>query len=206
MNQKIVDFLQENTTVTFFLGVALSVIAVNSTTSAVVNALAIAVIAILGTGLFAVLRGVIAEQVRSLVYLILLVALTGILGLIMNAFMISWYNQFSALIYVAPFVVFLVSGGEPLLSEHSLSFTLRAIVLNVLKFGICVLLLGVLREFIGTGILSLSGPVDSAQVFSVTLLPSAYVLSGAGSLYGGFLILGILSALLSPLFKGKEGA
>lgn len=204
MNKYIVELIKENPLSSFLIGLALAVFAVNDFSGALIYGAAVAAVVLLASLLSVLLRPVIPESLNTVVYFLILVTLTITVQLLMNAFILAWYNLVSAGLISIPLIGLLINDAGPMDDSITKKEAASKSIKGAAGFFLIVLVVSILRQVLGAGMLTLIDPINGTELFALQVLPAAYSINLFSQVYGGLFILACVGALLSKMQSKEE--
>jgi len=170
----------------------------NTTVNALGLAIATLVTLVVANGVVSTIRDWVRPEVRLPVYVMVIASVVTIIELVMNAHFHSLYNTLGIFIPLIVTNCIIIARAEGFASRHGFGFSVFDGLMMGLGFGLVLVVLGAMREVIGSGTLlagadQLFGPV--AMEWGIRVLPEQATFLLALMPPGAFIALGLLVAV-----------
>ncbi|MDR2086672.1 MAG: electron transport complex subunit E [Dysgonamonadaceae bacterium] len=184
--------IRENPTFVLLLGMCPTLGTTSSAINGLSMGLATAFVLICSNAAISSVKNLIPDQVRIPAYIVLVATFVSIIQLLMEAYVPALYESLGLFIPLIVVNCIVLGRAEAFASKNNIFFSLLDGLGMGLGFTLALTLLGMIREFLGTG-----------KLFGLLVYSDAY-----GSLLfilapGGFIVLGYLIALINKI-KTKD--
>lgn len=201
--------IKENPVFALYLGLC-SILAVStSLTNAVGMGVSVIFVLIVAEVIISILRNVIPQEIRIPVYIVIIATLVTIVQMLMDAYAPELSTSLGAFIALIVVNCIILGRVEAYASKNGpFKSFIDAVGMGV-GYTLALIVLSVIRQVLGSGILSFTNPLTNVEVFSITIIPEAYTISLFSSAAGAFITFAILAAgvaWLKEKQEKKEGA
>lgn len=207
MKQIFKTMVNENPLFVLMLGLCPALAVTTNFESAYMMGLCFLIVVVVSNVIVSIIKKLIPDNVRIPVYILIIGTVVTILEILLSKYLPKLSEQLG--VYLSLIVVNCVVLGRALsvASKKDIAYTLKDSIGIGLGFTISLMLIGAIREILGTNTItfmsSLSELTGYRAVYKVypdmSLLPNPIFSSGAGA----FLVLGFLLALFNA-FKKEE--
>ncbi|HXK72194.1 MAG TPA: electron transport complex subunit E [Clostridia bacterium] len=184
--------LKENPTFILVLGMCPTLAVSTTAENSFMMGLAATIVLVLSNVIISLLRKLIPEKVRIPAYITVIAGFVTIVQLLMKAYLPELNKALG--IYIPLIVVncIILARAEAFAAKNNPWYSLLDGLGMGLGFTLAITLIGIIREFLG------SGAVFGLQIIKNIPMPSVFVMPA-----GAFLVLGMLMALISALTHKK---
>ena len=207
MKQIFKTMVNDNPLFVLMLGLCPALAVTTNFESAYMMGLCFLIVVVISNVIISVIKKLVPDNVRIPVYILIIGTVVTILEILLSKYLPKLSEQLG--VYLSLIVVNFVVLGRALsvASKKNIAYTLKDSIGIGLGFTISLMLIGAIREILGTNTItfmsSLSELTGYRAVYKVypdmNLLPNPIFTSGAGA----FLVLGFLMALFNS-FKKEE--
>ena len=196
--KKIIGFLKksillENPVLTLFAG-ATPILAVSTK---LIDGVALGVCAIfciaLSSLLFRALKAAVSDKLRDVVYIIIVAVSVSLCEILLSAFLPSVFKSLGIYLPLLAVSGLVFSRSKKFAREEKLSLCMLEGLSCGIGYFALALVLSLVREFFGRG-----------TVAGFSVIPEKYAISLLVSPVGGFMLLGILIAVLRKMYENKS--
>ncbi|MDD2262266.1 MAG: electron transport complex subunit E [Clostridia bacterium] len=184
--------LKENPTFILVLGMCPTLAVSTTAENSFMMGLAATIVLVLSNVIISLLRKLIPEKVRIPAYITVIAGFVTIVQLLMKAYLPELNKALG--IYIPLIVVncIILARAEAFAAKNNPWYSLLDGLGMGLGFTLAITLIGIIREFLG------SGAVFGLQIIKNIPMPSVFVMPA-----GAFLVLGMLMALISAITHKK---
>lgn len=184
--------LKENPTFILVLGMCPTLAVSTTAENSFMMGLAATIVLVLSNVIISLLRKLIPEKVRIPAYITVIAGFVTIVQLLMKAYLPELNKALG--IYIPLIVVncIILARAEAFAAKNNPWYSLLDGLGMGLGFTLAITLIGIIREFLG------SGAIFGWQIIKNIPMPSVFVMPA-----GAFLVLGMLMALISALTHKK---
>jgi electron transport complex protein RnfE len=184
--------IHENPIFVLLLGMCPTLGTTSSATNGMAMGLATAFVLVCSNTTISLVKNLVPDQVRIPVYIVLAATFVSVIQMLMEAFLPALYSSLGLFIPLIVVNCIILGRAESFASRNSVSDSFFDGLGNGLGFTLALTLLGVVREFLGTG------KLFGFAVYSESAGSLIFVLAP-----GGFIVLGYLIAIINRL-KAKS--
>ena len=203
----------ENPLFVSILGTCPALAVTRSLESAIGMGILFTIVLICSNVLISLLRKLIPEEVKTPAYIVVIATFVTIVGMFTNAFLPELYDTLG--VYIALIVVncIVLGRAEAYASKNGpLDSFIDALGMGV-GYSLSIMLMGLIREILGTGMITFGDVFTFIPRFSIPLL--AYVDAAGNTIYdlsiglftqpaGAFIVFGVILAILAFVKNRKE--
>ena len=155
------------------------------------------------------IRKFIPEQIRLAIFVVVIAGFVTIVDLLLQAFVPALSESLGVFIPLIVVNCIIIGRAEAFASQNSVLLSLKDGVFQGLGYTCVLIVMCVVRELIGNGTFG-GGLIDVANGFrltldgtgaGITLFPSEYGIGLLTLPFGGFLVLGLLLAVMNAALK-----
>ena len=162
------------------------------------------ILVLLFTNIFiSLIRKIVPNEVRIPVFIVIIACFVTIVERLMQAFTPSLYDSLGVIISMITVNCIVLGRGEAFASKNGVVPSIFDALGTGCGFLIAVSLLGLVREFLGKGGLTLTNPFTNQVIFSAYPLEK-YAITTLSTKFGAFLVLGIAVAIFSYIKITRE--
>ena len=197
-------FVRENPVFGLYLGIC-SVLAVSTTINNAIGMGVCVIITLLFSNvIISLMRNIIPNDIRIPVYIVIIASLVTVVEMLVNAFSPELAESLGTFISLIVVNCIILGRAEAFASKNGIVDSILDALGMGLGYTVGLLIMAVIRQLIGTGVLEFVNPFNAAQViFSFTIIPSDYTIGLFSSAPGAFLTFGLLAGLLA-MYNGKK--
>lgn len=196
-------FLRENPVFGLYLGIC-SVLAISTSLN---NALGMGVafmcVLIMSNIIISLIRNIIPNEIRIPVYIVIIATLVTIIEMLIHAFSPSLYSALGAFINLIVVNCIILGRAEAFASKNGVFDSALDGIGMGLGYTASLVAISVIRQILGTGVLSLSNPFTNAEIFNIQIIPVGFEISLFTSPTGAFLTFAVLAAALAA-YNGRK--
>ena len=197
------QLILNNPVFSLYLGICSTLAISTSLNNALGMGIAVTVVLILSNILVSCVRNITPDDVHIPVYIVIIATLVTIVEMFMHAYTESLYSALGAFIDLIVVNCIILGRAEAYASKNPVGKS----ALDGLQMGIaytCSLLaMSLIRQILGTGVLSMTNPFTNATIFSVRLIPEGYEIGLFTSQTGAFFTFAVLAALVA-IYKSAQ--
>ena len=197
-------FVRENPVFGLYLGIC-SVLAVsNSLDNAIGMGVCVIITLLFSNIIISLLRKITPNDIRIPVYIVVIATLVTVVEMLMYAYANTLAQSLGTFISLIVVNCIILGRAEAFASKNGIFDSILDALGMGLGYTLALVVLALIRQLLGTGVLSMSNPFDPTQVFfKIELIPADYIISLFTQPAGAFLTFGVLSGLMA-LYNGKK--
>ena len=165
--------------------------------------LAVIVILVLSNVIISLVARITPEEIHIPVYIVIIATLVTIVELLMQAYMPGLFSTLGAFVDLIVVNCIMLGRAEAYASSHNVIDSAHDGLMMGLSYTISLLAMSIIRQLLGTGMLSMSNPLTQQTIFSLRLIPDAFTIPVFKSQTGAFLTFAILAACIAYV-KNRE--
>lgn len=195
--------IRENPNLAQFLGMCPTLAITTSLDNAIGMGMAVIVVLILSNISISIIRKTVPNEIRIPVYIIIIASIVTVIQLLMQAYMQSLYGSLGIFIPLIVVNCIILGRAEAFAAKNGVFDSILDALGMSFGFTLSLILISTIRQVSGTGILSLSNPLDPDMIFfSLNLVDKNYIISILAQPTGAFLTLGLLVAIINAIGMG----
>ncbi len=197
------ELILNNPVFGLYLGICSALGITTALDNAIGMGLAVIVILVLSNVIISLTARITPDEIHIPVYIVIIATLVTIVELLMQAYMPGLFSTLGAFVDLIVVNCIILGRAEAYASSHGIGASARDGLMMGLSYTISLLAMSIIRQLLGTGVLSMSNPLTQQIVFSWRLIPDAFTIPVFKSQTGAFLTFAILAAYVTYL-KNKE--
>lgn len=200
MNRKenfFAGFIRENPVFGLYLGLCSTLAITTNLNNAIGMGLCVIVILIASNCIISAIRKIVPDEIRIPVFIVVIATLVKITALLLQAYVPSLYSAIG--IYIDLIVVncIILGRAEAFASKNGIADSALDGLGMGLGYTFALLAMSIIRQILGTGVLSFTNPLTDAVVFSIKIIPETFTINLFTTCVGGFLTFSVLAAALA---------
>ena len=190
--------LTDNPVFGLYLGIC-STLAISTSIN---NALGIFVL-VLSNVVVSLIAPITPDDIHIPVYIVVIATLVTILQMFLNAYAVDLYTALGAFLSLIVVNCIILGRAEAYACNHNVKDSAKDGLMMGLSYTLSLLVMSLIRQVLGTGILELTNPfAGSAVIFSIRLIPEQFIIPMFTGETGAFFTFAVLAALIA-LYKNK---
>lgn len=208
MNRKenfFAGFIRENPVFGLYLGLCSTLAITTSLNNAIGMGLSVIVVLTASNIIISAIRKITPDEIRIPVYIVVIATLVKITGMLLQAYFDSIYSAIGVYIDLIVVNCIILGRAEAFASKNGiLDSALDGIGMG-LGYTLALLVMSVIRQILGSGVLSFANPMTNEMIFSLRIIPESFTVSMFTTPTGGFLTFAVLAAALT-VYKNSKAA
>lgn len=199
MNKKTIflnGLIKENPTFVQLLGMCPTLAVTTSLKNGLGMGLSATAVLIASNALISMLRKIIPDKVRIAAYIVIIAAFVTIIEMCLNAFLPDLASQLGIFIPLIVVNCIILARAESFASKNTITHSVIDGIAMGLGFTVALCIISSVREFIGFG------TIWDIPIYGKIITPASIIAMPPG----GFIVLGILIALINYIIQRKKGA
>ena len=200
-------FVKENPVFTLYLGMCSTLAISTSLNNALGMGVTVIIVLILSNTIISLLRKITPPEIRIPVYIVIISTLVKSMELFIKAYAPTLNAALGIFIPLIVVNCIILGRAEAFANKHKVIESALDGLGMGLGYTFSLLLISIIRQILGTGILSLTNPFTEAVIFSIKIIPSEYVLSMFTQSVGAFITFALLAAGFAAInahYQAKE--
>ena len=189
--------IKENPTLVLTLGMCPTLAVTTSAINGIGMGLSTTAVLMLSNLFISLLRKVIPDSVRMPAYIVIVASFVTMVQFLLQGFVPSIYDALG--IYIPLIVVncIILGRAEAYACNHNVAESAMDGLKMGLSYTLSLLAMSFIRQLLGTGCMSFTNPLTSAEVFNVRLIPVGFEIPVFTTQTGAFMTFAVLAALVT---------
>lgn len=208
MNRKenfFAGFIRENPVFGLYLGLCSTLAITTSLNNAIGMGLSVIVVLTASNIIISAIRKITPDEIRIPVYIVVIATLVKITGMLLQAYFDSIYSAIGVYIDLIVVNCIILGRAEAFASKNGIFDSALDGIGMGLGYTFALLIMSVIRQILGSGVLSFANPMTSEMIFSLRIIPESFTISMFTTPTGGFLTFAVLAAALT-VYKNSKAA
>lgn len=188
-----------------YLGICSALAITTNINNALGMGVAVIVVLILSNMIVSLVAPITPEEIHIPVYIIIIATLVTVVGMLLHAYTPELYSALGTFIDLIVVNCIILGRAEAYACKHNVWDSIKDGWTMGLSYTLSILAMSLIRQILGTGVLSLSNPFNNAVIFAVRLIPEGFEIPLFTGTTGSFLTFAILAALTTN-YKHKVDA
>ena len=189
--------LTDNPVFGLYLGICSTLAISTNINNALGMGVAVTFVLTLSNMVVSAVRNITPDDIHIPVYIVIIATLVTIVGMVMQAYMPPLYSALGAFIDLIVVNCIILGRAEAFASMNTVVDSMKDGLSMGLSYTLSLLAMSLIRQVLGTGILSLTNPFNDHLIFSIRLIPSGYEIPMFTSQFGAFLTFALLAAAIA---------
>lgn len=198
-------FLRENPVFTLYLGLCSTLAITTTLNNSIGMGVAVMMVLLVSNILISLIRKITPSEIRIPVYIVIIATLVKIIQMLIKAYAPTLDTALGVFIPLIVVNCMILGRAEAFASKNSiLDSALDGIGMG-LGYTVSIVIMGIIRQVLATGIVSLENPFDATQtIFSIRMIPDDFVISMFSQPFGSFVTFACLAAALAAYQAHKS--
>lgn len=188
-------FIKENPLLSLNIGLCSALGVTTSVFNGLGMGLAMMFVLLMSEIVISIFRKLIPSAIRLPVFIIIIAAFTTMIQMILQAYLESLYNALGVFLPLIVVNCIIMGRVEAFASKNNIGNSILDALGMGIGYTVVLVLISLIREVLGGGTILAGTP------FKIELLPEAYRIGIMNSAPGGFLVFGLLAAIV---IAGKQ--
>jgi len=195
--------INENPTFALFLGMCPVLAVSTSIYSAIGMAVCVFLVLLLSNIAISLLAKYVPNEIRIPVYIIVIATIVTVISMLTQAFASGIYSVLGSYLQLIVVNCIILGRAESFASKNNVVDSIMDAIGISCGFLMAMLVVSFIREFLGTGALSMCD-LEGNQIFFVQIIPEEYAISILTQPAGAFLVLGCVVAAFNAIKASVE--
>ncbi len=205
MNNFKSGFIKENPVLVLYLGICSALAISTSLDNAVGMGLAVIFVLIMANTIISLLRNYIPTEIRIPVYIVVIASLVKVAEMLIQAYVPALYDALGVFIALIVVNCIILGRAEAFASKNPVLPSILDGLGMGLGYTFSLILISVTRQVLGSGMISMSNPLNPEQVFfNIRLIPEGFEIGLFSTPAGAFITFALFSALFAYLKEREE--
>ena len=189
--------LRENPVFSLFLGICSTLAITTSVDNAIGMGIAVIFVLIMSNVIISILRNIIPDEVHIPVYIVIIATLVKIVQMMIQAYAPALNDSLGVFIPLIVVNCIILGRAEAYACNHNVAESAMDGLKMGLSYTLSLLAMSFIRQLLGTGCMSFTNPLTSAEVFNVRLIPAGFEIPVFTTQTGAFMTFAVLAALVT---------
>ncbi len=196
--------LVENPVFGLYLGICSTLAITTTINNALGMGVAVIFVLVLSNILVSAVRNITPEDIHIPVYIVIIASLVTITGMLIQAFTPSLYSALGAFIDLIVVNCIILGRAEAFASKNTIAASAKDGLSMGFSYTLGLLAMSLIRQILGTGMLSLNNPFSNAEIFAIRLIPEGFEIPLFTTQMGAFLTFACIAAAISAYKNALE--
>lgn len=195
--------ITDNPVFGLYLGICSTLAISTSLDNALGMGLSVIVVLVLSNIVVSIIAPITPDDIHIPVYIVVIASLVTMLEMFLHAFAPDLYSALGAFLSLIVVNCIILGRAEAYACSHNIADSAKDGLMMGLSYTFSLISISLIRQILGTGMLTLSNPfAGNAVVFSVQVLPKAFLIPFMTGETGSFFTFAILAAAVTA-YKNK---
>ena len=189
--------LTQNPVFGLYLGICSTLAITTSLNNALGMGIAVMVVLTLSNMLVSMVRNITPDDIHIPVYIAIIATLVTVIEMFMHAYTESLYTALGAFLDLIVVNCIILGRAEAFACKNPIGASAKDGLMMGFAYTCSLLAMSLIRQILGTGVLSLSNPFTNQVIFSLRLIPKGYEISILTAQTGAFFTFACLAAAIA---------
>ena len=191
------ELILNNPVFGLYLGIC-STLAISTNISNAIG-MGIAVICVLTVSniVISLIAPITPDEIHIPVYIVVIATLVTIVSMLMHAYTPTLFSALGAFLDLIVVNCIILGRAEAYACNHNVAESAMDGLKMGLSYTLSLLAMSFIRQLLGTGCMSFTNPLTSAEVFNVRLIPAGFDIPVFTTQTGAFMTFAVLAALVT---------
>lgn len=191
------ELILNNPVFGLYLGIC-STLAISTNISNAIG-MGIAVICVLTVSniVISLIAPITPDEIHIPVYIVVIATLVTIVSMLMHAYTPTLFSALGAFLDLIVVNCIILGRAEAYACNHNVAESAMDGLKMGLSYTLSLLAMSFIRQLLGTGCISFTNPLTSAEVFNVRLIPAGFEIPVFTTQTGAFMTFAVLAALVT---------
>ena len=191
------ELILNNPVFGLYLGIC-STLAISTNISNAIG-MGIAVICVLTVSniVISLIAPITPDEIHIPVYIVVIATLVTIVSMLMHAYTPTLFSALGAFLDLIVVNCIILGRAEAYACNHKVAESAMDGLKMGLSYTLSLLAMSFIRQLLGTGCMSFTNPLTSAEVFNVRLIPAGFEIPVFTTQTGAFMTFAVLAALVT---------
>lgn len=195
--------LTDNPVFGLYLGICSTLAISTSINNALGMGAGVIFVLVLSNVVVSLIAPITPDDIHIPVYIVVIATLVTILQMFLNAYAVDLYTALGAFLSLIVVNCIILGRAEAYACNHNVKDSAKDGLMMGLSYTLSLLVMSLIRQVLGTGVLELTNPfAGSAVIFSIRLIPEQFIIPMFTGETGAFFTFAVLAALIA-LYKNK---
>lgn len=191
------ELILNNPVFGLYLGIC-STLAISTNISNAIG-MGIAVICVLTVSniVISLIAPITPDEIHIPVYIVVIATLVTIVSMLMHAYTPTLFSALGAFLDLIVVNCIILGRAEAYACNHNVAESAMDGLKMGLSYTLSLLAMSFIRQLLGTGCMSFTNPLTSAEVFNIRLIPAGFEIPVFTTQTGAFMTFAVLAALVT---------
>jgi len=196
--------VNENPVFSLYLGLCACLAVSTSINNALGMALSVFVVLLVSEVIISLIRKIVPNEIRIPVYIVIVATLVEIVEMFIHAYAPTLYEALGSFLSLIVVNCIILGRAEACASKNGVWTSVKDACVMGLGYFVAIMMMGITRQLLATGVISLNNPLDDTVLFSLRIIPEAYTIALFGTSVGSFITFGLFAALFAWIRQKQE--
>ena len=198
------EMLLNNPVFGLYLGICPTLAISTSLNNALGMGVSVIFVLVLSNILVSLIARVTPDEIHIPVYIVIIATLVTLVGMLLQAYTPELYSTLGAYVDLIVVNCIILGRAEAFACKNGVGASAKDGLMMGLSYTFSLMAISLIRQILGTGILSMSNPFTNAEIFALRLIPSGFEIPIFKSQTGAFLTFAILAAAVAAYKKSID--
>ena len=189
--------IKENPTLVLILGMCPTLAVTTSAINGAGMGLSTTVVLMFSNMIISILRNFIPDRVRIPGYIVIIASLVTVVQFLLQGYVPALNDALGVYIPLIVVNCIILGRAEAYACNHIVAESAMDGLKMGLSYTLSLLAMSFIRQLLGTGCMSFTNPLTSAEVFNVRLIPAGFEIPVFTTQTGAFMTFAVLAALVT---------
>ncbi|NCB34190.1 MAG: electron transport complex subunit RsxE [Erysipelotrichia bacterium] len=199
------EMVYSNPVFGLYLGICSALAVTTTLNNALGMGLCVIVVLVASNIIISLIARITPEDIHIPVYIVIIATLVTLVSMLLQAFAPELFNALGAFVDLIVVNCIILGRAEAYACDHTVGESAKDGIMMGLAYTFSIVAMSLIRQILGTGVLSLTNPLNNATIFSLRLIPEGFEIPVFTSQTGAFLTFAILAALVTA-YKNHNDA
>jgi len=180
-----------------YLGICSTLAISTSLNNALGMGVCVIVVLVLSNIVVSLIAKITPDDIHIPVYIVVIATLVTIVEMFLHAYAPDLYTALGAFLSLIVVNCIILGRAEAYACKHNVIDSAKDGLMMGLAYTLSLVCMSLIRQILGTGILSLSNPFTSAELFSLRIIPSGFEIPFMTGETGSFFTFAMLAAAVA---------
>lgn len=198
------EMLYNNPVFGLYLGICSTLAISTSLNNALGMGVSVIFVLVLSNILVSMIARITPDEIHIPVYIVIIATLVTLVGMLLQAYTPELYSTLGAYVDLIVVNCIILGRAEAFACKNGVAASAKDGLMMGMSYTFSLMAISLIRQILGTGILSLSNPFTNTEIFALRLIPSGFEIPIFMSQTGAFLTFAILAALVAAYKKSND--
>lgn len=190
------ELVYNNPVFGLYLGLCSCLAITTNINNAIGMGVAVIVVLVLSNIVVSIVAPITPDEIHIPVYIVIIATLVTVVSMLLQAFTPQLFSALGAFVDLIVVNCIILGRAEAYACNHNPLDSAKDGIMMGISYTFSLLAMSLIRQVLGTGMLTLSNPFTAESVFALRLIPEGFEIPVFTSQTGSFLTFAILAALV----------